>query len=130
MLGPHFSFYHLSIVYNDPLTPVKHTIYLDNSSLLVFQTDRPMFSFLIAALDKLVRSFFTKLIKKNNLKNACTTLKLIRIDVTKKENHSLSDADLGSGIKHNLKKLHSKKQVTAKHLQFQARSSRILCFII
>lgn len=43
-----------------------------------------MFSFLIAALDKLVRSFYTKLIKKNNLKNACTTLKLIRIDVTKK----------------------------------------------
>ena len=72
-----------------------------------------MIPFLVEVLENLLRTFLVKFIKKDVLQTACSTLKLIKIDISdKKVQKSVGDLDLGFSIKHDLKQLALQKRVT------------------
>ena len=116
--GANTSYEHLCRVRNDPLIPVKLQFFEDvakllNSFLVVFQTDKPMGPFLAEELEKIIRQLCAKFIRKEVLKNASTTSRLLKVDVTAVENQVSADTvDLGYGIKYELQQLKSKKKVT------------------
>ena len=104
--GANTSFDHLKKAIDDPLIPVKLAFFFQeiasklNSFLLVFQTDKPMIPFLIEVLENLLRTLLAEFIKKDVLQTACSTLKLIKIDILdKKVPKSVGDLDLGFSIK-------------------------------
>ena len=116
--GAKTNFDHLNKAIDDPLIHVKLVFFQEiasnlNSFLLVFQTDKPMIPFLLEVLEDLLRTALAKFIKKDVLQTACSTLKLIKIDILyEKVQKSVGDLDLGSSIKHDLKQLALQKRVT------------------
>ena len=116
--GANTSFDHLKKAIDDPLIPVKLAFFQEipsklNSFLLVFQTDKPMILFLFEVLENLLRTLLVNFIKKDVLQIVCSTLKLIKVDISdKKVQKSVDDLDLGFSIKHDLKQLALQKRVT------------------
>ena len=102
MPGANTSFDHLKKAIDYPLIPVKLAFFQEiasklNSFLLVFQTDKPMIPFFVEVLENLLRTLLAKFIKKDVLQTACSTLKLIEIDISdKKLRTSVGDLNLGS----------------------------------
>ena len=88
--GANTSFEHLKKAIDDPIIPVQFAFFQEiasklNSFLLVFQTDKPMIPFFVEILEKLLGTLLAKLIKKDVLQTACSTLKLIKIDISDKK---------------------------------------------
>ena len=72
-----------------------------------------MIPFLAEVLENLLRTLLAKFVKKNVLQTACSTLKLIKIEISdKKVQKSVGDLYLGFSIKHELKQLALQKRVT------------------
>ena len=72
-----------------------------------------MIPFFVEVLENLLRTLLAKFIKKDVLQTACSTLKLIKIDISdKKVQKSVGDLDLGLSIKHDLKQLAIQKHTT------------------
>ena len=72
-----------------------------------------MIPFFVEVLENLLRTLLAKFIKKDVLQTACSTLKLIKIDISdKKVQKSVGDLDLGFSIKRDLKQLALEKRMT------------------
>ena len=72
-----------------------------------------MIPFFFEVLENLLRKLLAKFIKKAVLQTACSTLKLIKIDILdKKVQKSVGDLDLGFSIKRDLKQLALEKRMT------------------
>ena len=72
-----------------------------------------MIPFFFEVLENLLRKLLAKFIKKAVLRTACSTLKLIKIDISdKKVQKSVGDLDLGFSIKRDLKQLALEKRMT------------------
>ena len=77
--------------YQDKFNPVKMQFFKDiakklNVFLTRFKMNNPMLSFLFDALVEMFTSLMSMVIKRNVLNNAPTALKLVKIDMTDKEN--------------------------------------------
>ena len=71
-----------------------------------------MIPFFFEVLENLLRKLLAKFIKKAVLQTACSTLKLIKIDILdKKVQKSVGDLDLGFSIKRDLKQLALEKRM-------------------
>ena len=67
----------------------------------------------VEVLEKILRTLLAKFFKKDVRQTACSTPKLIKIDITdKKVQKSVGDLDLGFSIKHDLKQLALPKRMT------------------
>ena len=87
-----------------------------------------MISFIVEVLENLLRTLLVKFIKKDVLQTACSTLKLIKIDISdKKVQKSVGDLDLGFSIKHTLKQIASQKHVTDREA-FMFKEEEEECF--
>ena len=72
-----------------------------------------MAAFLAETLEKLLRYFCSKFVKKDVMSKASTASKLIKINLNDANNLvSVTNLDLGFGIKYELKQLKSKKNLT------------------
>ena len=72
-----------------------------------------MIPFFFEVLENLLRKLLAKFIEKAVLRTACSTLKLIKIDISdKKVQKSVGDLDLGFSIKRDLKQLALEKRMT------------------
>ena len=72
-----------------------------------------MIPFFVQVLENLLRILLAKFFKKDVLQTACSTLKLIKFDISdKKVQKSVDDLDLGLSIKHDLKQLAIQKRMT------------------
>ena len=118
MHGANTSFDHLKKAIDDPLIPLKpfqEIVSKLNSFSLVFQTDKAMIPVLVDFLENLLKTLLAKFFKKDVLQIACSTLKLIKIDIShKKVQKSVGDLDLGFSIKHDLKQLVLQKRMTGR----------------
>ena len=68
--GTNTSYDHLCLIQKDPLVPLKLHFFEDiakilNSFLVLYQTNKPMVSFLVEILETLLWSLFAKFIRKD-----------------------------------------------------------------
>ena len=74
-----------------------------------------MIPFLFEVLENLLRTLLMTFVKKDVLQTACSTLTLIKINISdKKVQKSVGDLDLGFSVKHGLKQLALQKRVTVR----------------
>ena len=111
---------------NDMLVPVRMIFSADtartlNKFLMIYQTEKPMVPFLADSLEDILRTFSSKFILKDTLKEATTSLKLIKLDFNDGMIHKRpADVDLGFAIKFELNNLRSKGKVKdTQILQFK-----------
>ena len=72
-----------------------------------------MAPFLVETLEQLLRQFYAKFIRRDILDEAKTTMKLLKIDLTARENRvSNSKIDVGFSLKYDLQQLRSKEKIT------------------
>ena len=81
--GNNTSYDHLCLSHKDILVPLKIQFFEEiardlNAFLLIFQSDKPMAIFLVETLDQLLRSFYSKFMKKDVL-SATSMLAFIKI---------------------------------------------------
>ena len=131
--GKNSSYDHLRNCYKDPLVPAKLQFFEEiakslNKFLLVFQTDKPVAGFLAETLEKLLSYFCSKFVKKDVMSKASTASKLIKIDLNDENNLvSVTNLDLGFGIKYELKQLKSEKKLTdAQEFNFKLGAQQFL----
>ena len=92
-----------------------------NKFLLVFHSKNlaalaPMAAFLAKTLEQLLCYFYFKFAKKDVMSKASTASKLIKIDLNEVNNLvSVTNLDLGFGIKYELKQLKSEKKNSLIH---------------
>ena len=94
--------------------------------LTSFQTDNPMLPFL--SVEKIMRRLMNMFVKKEVLEEANTAYKLIKLDVSKKENLSAPQlVDCGTATKHFLK---SNNLPADQKLQFKKSCVAMLVSIV
>ena len=130
--GQNTSYDQLCLSYKDDLVPLKIQFFEEiarslNAFLRTFQSDKPIAIFLVETLDQLLRSFCSKFIKKEVLSGA-STLALSKLNLSDSVNHvSVSQIDLGVGLRQQLKELKSSGKITDRQeYQFKSEALKFL----
>ena len=96
-----------------------------NAFLLIFQSDKPMAIFLVENLDQLLRSFYSKFIKKDL--SWTPTLALSKLNSNNSNNHvPISKVNIGFGVKQQLKELRSGKINDWQEYHFKSEALKFL----
>ena len=96
--------------------------------LTSFQTGNPILPFLSEAVEKIMRRLTNMFVKKEVLEEGSTAYRLIKLDVSKKENLSAPQwVDCGTGTKHFLK---SNNLLADQKLQFKKSCVAMLVSIV
>ena len=111
------SFQILREAIKDPYIPAKlklveHIAGKLNKFLRGFQTDQPMVPFLHNTLKEILQSIMSMFIQSDIMKQANTTMKLLKIDTTDKNLHKVDTVDIGMGAKMHIREI--KKQANFK----------------
>lgn len=79
------------MIVQDNLFPAKLNFYFlvagEITPFFLYQTDKPMLPFMSCDLTNMLRNLMEKLIKLSVMKNATTTLKLLKVDYADPVNH-------------------------------------------
>lgn len=100
--------------------------------LELYQTDRPMLPFLADDVHTMLKALMKRFMKSSVLADADSLVKVVKLDVTKQENHlSSSKIDVGFAADKKLKELYASKKINDKQiLQYRLEVKDFLVAVV